>query len=178
MVTDSTDIYTLSKKPSLEKQCDAISLNCATTTTTKTVASAANPTNDSPNTLRLNSSLVQNLAEHKNEPFVWADARFGKSASHPEVSAVAPSNNHLINAFVNAYNTHLSLKLSPDHILLAIGHTASTYINKNSEALRSRFVDQEKKELRVVQSTEDWDRFVTSMAKLVRDNIKVNWHPC
>jgi hypothetical protein len=52
LVTDSTDIYTLSKKPSLEKQCDAISLNFATTTTTKTVTSAANPTNNSPNTFQ------------------------------------------------------------------------------------------------------------------------------
>ena len=56
--------------------------------------------------------------------------------------------NAFVSAFFTAYNHHLGLELSPDHIWLAICQGFTQHILANSEEMRKFFVDFDgKKEL-------------------------------
>lgn len=85
--------------------------------------------------------------------------------------------NNFYGAFVNAYNNHGDIILSPDDIWIMICLKFSKYINDNSEALREKFVSHTgKKALSVTTSNQlkesEWDEFFNLVLESIRDNTK------
>ena len=65
-------------------------------------------------------------------------------------SMQARFNNGFLDAFLNAYNNHGDVKITPDDVWLVILLYFSKYVNDNAEQLRSAFVThQGKKKLEV-----------------------------
>ena len=64
-------------------------------------------------------------------------------ASYPPLDKelVKGSQNSFVEAFIQAYERHLGLELSPDHIWLAICQGFNKHILANSEEVRKFFVD-------------------------------------
>ena len=60
--------------------------------------------------------------------------------------------NNFINAFLDAYNFHKTLKIRPDDIKLQILTIISICVNNNPEKFRNYFVDHEGKKNLVVKS--------------------------
>lgn len=68
-----------------------------------------------------------------------------------KVSMRAKFNNGFFAAFVEAYNCHGDVKITPDDVWLTIMLYFSKYVNNNAEQLRSAFVTHKgKKKLSVV----------------------------
>ena len=83
------------------------------------------------------------------------------------------TSNNFVNAFINSYNLHKSLKLRPDDIKLQILSIISTCVNNNPESFRDYFVDHEgKKELTVGTPAFSADYFCQKFAELLEENIK------
>lgn len=83
------------------------------------------------------------------------------------------TSNNFVNAFIDSYNLHKSLKLRPDDIKLQILSIISTCVNNNPESFRSYFVDHEgKKELVVKSTVFSADYFCQKFAELLEENIK------
>ena len=83
------------------------------------------------------------------------------------------TSNNFVNAFLDSYNLHKSLKLRPDDIKLQILSIISTCVNNNPESFRSYFVDHEGKKELVVESTVfSADYFCQKFAELLEENIK------
>ena len=81
--------------------------------------------------------------------------------------------NNFINAFLNSYNFHLTLKIRPNDIKLQILTIISICVNNNPEKFRSYFVDhQGKKELLVDSPYFSADYFCETFARLLHENIK------
>lgn len=83
--------------------------------------------------------------------------------------------NSFYGAFVNAYNNHEDLVLSPDDVWMIICMHFSKYINNNAEQMRNKFVPhQGKKKLVVVTKNEleesKWDEFFALMIKEINAN--------
>lgn len=83
--------------------------------------------------------------------------------------------NGFFSAFIEAYNCHGDVKLTPDDVWLTIMLYFSKYVNDNAEQLRSSFVNhQGKKKLTVItwgeQSETQWDEFFTLMVEEIRKN--------
>lgn len=84
------------------------------------------------------------------------------------------TDNHFVNAFLQAYNNHKTLKIRPDDIKLQLLMIISTFVNNNAEMMRPFFVAHEgKKELEVhfnklFKTEEIFEEF----GKLLEDNIK------
>lgn len=55
-------------------------------------------------------------------------------------------------AFLNAYNYHGDIKITPDDVWMVIMFYFSKYVNDNSEQLRSAFVSHEGKKKLVVET--------------------------
>jgi RNA binding exosome subunit len=123
-------------------------------------------------TIILDSSLVQDLTNYKE-----VTSRY--ICDSAKISASNSSVNHLFNAFINAYNTHSALKLSPDHILIAIGQTVSTFINNNPETFRDRFVTHDgSHDIKIIQdklqNQSDINRLFESFQKELKSETKTN----
>jgi len=81
--------------------------------------------------------------------------------------------NNFVNAFLDAYNFHKTLKIRPDDIKLQILTIISICVNNNPETFRKYFVDHEdKKELVVISNTFSADYFCGKFAELLEENIK------
>ena len=81
--------------------------------------------------------------------------------------------NNFVNAFLDAYNFHKTLKIRPDDIKLQILTIISICVNNNPEKFRSYFVDfEEKKELIVKSTIFSADYFCKKFADLLEENIK------
>lgn len=81
--------------------------------------------------------------------------------------------NNFINAFLDAYNYHKTLKIRPDDIKLQILTIISICVNNNPEKFRNYFVDHEgKKELTVKSNVFSADYFCGKFAELLEENIK------
>ena len=85
--------------------------------------------------------------------------------------------NSFYGSFVNAYNNHEDLVLSPDDVWMVVCLQFSKYVNNNSEQLRDLFVSHEgKKKLTVTTANEvsesQWDEFFTLMIGAIRNNTK------
>jgi hypothetical protein len=81
--------------------------------------------------------------------------------------------NNFINAFLDSYNLHKTLKIRPDDIKLQMLTIISICVNNNPEKFRSYFVDHEdKKDLVVISNTFSADYFCGKFAKLLKENIK------
>ncbi|CAF1635352.1 unnamed protein product [Rotaria magnacalcarata] len=81
----------------------------------------------------------------------------------------------LFSAFLNAYNSHEDIVLSPDDLWLMVTIYFAKYINGNAEKLRHVFVDHEGEiELTIVQTQAkpDWNEFLESMRNKIADNVK------
>jgi hypothetical protein len=84
------------------------------------------------------------------------------------------TDNHFVNAFLQAYNNHKTLKIRPDDIKLQLLMIISTFVNNNAEMMRPFFVAHEgKKELEVhfnklFKTEEIFEEF----GKLLEENIK------
>eukprot|EP01111_Echinosteliopsis_oligospora_P006315 TRINITY_DN20399_c0_g1_i1.p1 TRINITY_DN20399_c0_g1~~TRINITY_DN20399_c0_g1_i1.p1 ORF type:complete len:283 (+),score=35.55 TRINITY_DN20399_c0_g1_i1:40-888(+) len=88
---------------------------------------------------------------------------------------VASSGHPFFCAFLNAYNNHQDITLSPDDVWLTIIIQFSKYVNDNAEELRTMFVDHEgKRKLTVTTANEtsesQWNEFFT----LIQDEVKHN----
>jgi len=80
-----------------------------------------------------------------------------------------------LQAFLQAYNTHGDIVLSPDDIWFQVLSQVAKYINSNAEALRSKFVShQDKKFLSVTTplgvGEECWKEFFVLMKEAIRSN--------
>ena len=83
------------------------------------------------------------------------------------------TNNNFINAFLDAYNFHKTIKIRPDDIKLQILMIIATCINNNAEKYRHIFVDhKDKKELVLINSHFDADYFTQMFGKLLKKSIK------
>ncbi len=84
--------------------------------------------------------------------------------------------NPFYDAFIQAYNEHQELILSPDDVFMQITLEFSFYINNHAEEMRSMFVSHDgKKNLEVLtkeQSEFEWDEFFESMIKQIEKNTK------
>ena len=85
--------------------------------------------------------------------------------------------NSFYGAFVEAYNNHEDLILSPDDVWMVICIHFSKYINDNAEKMRSAFVSHDgKKALTVTTANElcenQWDEFFELMVGEIRNNTK------
>ncbi|CAF0745870.1 unnamed protein product [Adineta steineri] len=121
-------------------------------------------TNDAANELPGAQSHTTSTAQYKllyskaNGPYTHADG------SHP-----------ILTAFLNAYNSHEDIILSPDDIWLMVCIGFSKYVNDNAEKLRHFFVDHDgKKELTVTHILDkpNWNRFLEDMRLEVNKNVK------
>lgn len=93
-----------------------------------------------------------------------------------KVNTYAHSNS-FYGAFVQAYNNHEDLVLSPDDVWMIICMHFSKYINDNGEKMRNMFVDHEgKKGLEVVTGNDlgedQWDEFFKLMIDAIKNNTK------
>ena len=83
--------------------------------------------------------------------------------------------NGLLGAFLDAYNNHGDVKITPDDIWIAIMIYFSKYVTDNAEQLRAAFVQHEgKKKLTVTTwnevSESQWDEFFTLMMAAIKKN--------
>ncbi|KAN0028208.1 hypothetical protein ACTFIV_010046 [Dictyostelium citrinum] len=85
-----------------------------------------------------------------------------------------------LNSFVHsawkAYNNHHSLSIRPDNIWMAILTQFSFYVNKNSELLRTNFVDFNGQKTLIVRTdfpilTAPFDKLSIEMSKQIQKNI-------
>jgi hypothetical protein len=80
-----------------------------------------------------------------------------------------------LNAFVQAYNNHGDIVLSPDDVWFQILSQVSKYIDSNAEALRSKFVSHDGKKFLSVTTPlgvgeERWQEFFVLMKEELRSN--------
>lgn len=92
-------------------------------------------------------------------------------------SNVYQHKNAVYGAFVEAYNNHKDIILSPDDIMILVNLEFSKYITKYSEEMRNLFVDhQGKKELTITtwneRSETEWDEFFSLIGDAISDNTK------
>lgn len=85
--------------------------------------------------------------------------------------------NSFYGAFVEAYNTHKDIVLSPDDVWMVINLQFSKYINDNAEKMRDMLVNHSgKKTLQVKTWNEleesQWDEFFTLMSDEIAKNTK------
>ncbi len=81
--------------------------------------------------------------------------------------------NNFINAFIQAYNHHKTLRLRPDDIKLQFLMVISTFINNNAEMMRPFFVDHEgKKELTVFFDAFKPNQIFGEFGRQLEENIK------
>ncbi|KAM9985541.1 hypothetical protein ACTFIZ_009089 [Dictyostelium cf. discoideum] len=85
--------------------------------------------------------------------------------------------NSFIHSAWKAYNNHHSLVLRPDNIWMAILTQFSFYVNKNSEQLRTNFVEFDGEKTLVVRTefpilTAPFDKLSIEMSKQIQRNIK------
>jgi hypothetical protein len=92
---------------------------------------------------------------------------------HNNIIISKQTDSNFVNAFLNSYNNHLTIKIRPDDIKLQILLTVSTCINNNPEEYRSFFVDHTgKKELVLKNDFFDANYFCQTFGKLLEQNIK------
>lgn len=85
--------------------------------------------------------------------------------------------NSFYGAFVEAYNFHEDVVLSPDDVWLVICFQFSKYVNDNSEKMRDLFVTHAgKKKLSVTTGNEtkesEWDEFFDLMISAIKKNTR------
>ena len=102
-----------------------------------------------------------------------ADVSYFEETSTNEDRHSCPNN--FIGAFLNAYNYHGDIMLTPDDIWIMISLYFSKYVDKNAEKLRNRFVRHDgKKELVVVEDAgsqeSEWDNFFEQILHLINEN--------
>jgi hypothetical protein len=86
------------------------------------------------------------------------------------------SSNPFLQAFMNAYNSHEDIILSPDDIWTVIILNFTKYVNDNAEKLRKVFVDHEgKKKLTITEpigkDENDWTDFFDQMTDKIKANV-------
>lgn len=87
------------------------------------------------------------------------------------------SNHGFIDAVRQAYSTHHNLIVRPDDVWIAIATQFSTFVEKNGEELRAKFVNHSgKKELVAIQAstleTADYESLSLEMSQKIAENIK------
>jgi hypothetical protein len=81
--------------------------------------------------------------------------------------------NNFVNAFIQAYNHHKTLRLRPDDIKLQFLMVISTFINNNAEMMRPFFVDHKgKKELTVFFNVFRPNQIFGEFGRQLEENIK------
>jgi hypothetical protein len=91
---------------------------------------------------------------------------------------IVPQPNGFVDTIRDAYSNHHALSIRPDDIWIAILAQFNSFVNANSELLRTRFVEHEgQKELIVNMPTGnrytvDFGYLSTLMAGQIRDNVK------
>jgi hypothetical protein len=81
--------------------------------------------------------------------------------------------NNFVNAFLQAYNYHKTLRLRPDDIKLQLLMIISTFINNNAEMMRPFFVDHKgKKELTVFFDAFKPNQIFGEFGRQLEGNIK------
>lgn len=85
------------------------------------------------------------------------------------------NSNAFFAAFVNAYNKHCDVKITPDDVWIVIMIYFKEYVNTNAEKLRTKFVSHEgKKELTVITENEtdesQWDEFFVKIIEAIKEN--------
>ncbi|KAK4893743.1 hypothetical protein LTR27_007990 [Elasticomyces elasticus] len=116
----------------------------------------------------LSSSQLQE--EGKNLRFLQS------SLNAADFEQSVPCRNGLVNAVVQAYNTHHHLRIRPDDIWVGILTQLSSYINGHGEELRHHFVAHEgKKKLEVKahgnRFAVNFDALATAMGQLIHENV-------
>lgn len=87
------------------------------------------------------------------------------------------SNTGFFSAFLNAYNTHNDIILSPDDVWMIISLQFSKYVNDNAEQMRDFFVSHEGKQFIEIDTWNDlceskWDEFLELMPIAMQKYMK------
>ena len=105
-----------------------------------------------------------------------------KTHSAVDSKLVCFDRNACFEGFLNAFDKHYSLVLSPDMIWLLISQGISTHINQNAEQLRNRLVDfDDQKELVVTtlrdvfEYDEDWDWVIQAFSDSIDRNMNARF---
>jgi hypothetical protein len=86
---------------------------------------------------------------------------------------VYPSHASLFEAFYNAYNNHINLKLKPDDVWITIAHGISRHIDNNAQKLQHLFTyHQGKKEINITLYPNDMQNILPLFLNKVREDIK------
>ena len=94
------------------------------------------------------------------------------------VEANVPSyGNSFYGAFVQAYNYHKDLILSPDDVWMQITLSFAKYIDKHAEEMRDMFVEHEGKKKLTVTTGEyldesEWKEFFDKIIVAINNNTK------
>lgn len=93
------------------------------------------------------------------------------------VPTISNHSNSFFDAFLQAYNHHQDIILSPDDVWLLIVMHFSKYVNDNAEQLRPLLVNHDgKKQLSVTSDKErdesDWGEFMTLIIEAIKLNTK------
>ena len=131
-------------------------------------------------TIILNNNLLkQDIEKHISDLIIQSNldlstpSLYYSEYEHTTNMIKGSTHNHLINAFIAAYNNHLPLRLRPDDILMALQMIIATCINNNSEKMRNLFVEHsDKMTLTVTRATFDLNYFCNQFKLLMQKNIK------
>ena len=86
------------------------------------------------------------------------------------------SSNAVLQAFISAYNQPHDIVLSPDDMLMVVCMYFANYVNKNTEQLRSLFVEDQDGRIDLTvkdfQREHQWDDFFNSMKVNITENVK------
>jgi hypothetical protein len=131
-------------------------------------------------TIILNKNLLkQDIEEYTSNLIIQSNldlltpSLYYSEYEHTTNMIKGSTHNHLINAFIAAYNNHLPLRLRPDDILMALQMIITTCINNNSEKMRHLFVEHmDKVKLSVEKGNFDLNYFCNQFKLLMQENIK------
>ncbi len=140
------------------------------------------------NTIKVNIQDLPLKEKRRTYPFDANKERSRKPKTfllqynYEEIPNSYPHSNNFVGAFMEAYNNHGDVLISPDDVWIQIMFYFSKYVNDNAEALRDRFVaHQGKKELiitdREPSSAEEaiameyeWDFFFQQIIRAIDEN--------
>jgi hypothetical protein len=120
--------------------------------------------------------LRQDVSTYLGKPELFQE-------NYKEYQQVVTHPDNFLGAFVEAYNQHGDVLLSPDDVWIMILLFFSKYVNKQADVLREKFVSHEgKKKLTVVEFTSDaedsllmeknWDVFFEKIIQLITKETK------
>ena len=140
------------------------------------------------NVILVNPSTCSSIQKEKKTLKDAVISRFKNDKRNPIIEAVSDNNKEiyefevhgLFKAIHDAYDKHVGLEITPDHIKLLILQGFSMHINENSEKFRTLFVDHTDKKVIKVQrddfvkgrDTNPWPEVFGQFTDKIKNDIK------